>query len=174
MSKPILDATCGYRTMWFDKDCPHTLFMDCREEHDTAIWKSTKNDSVRTLSVEPDVIADFTDMPFEDNTFNLVVFDPPHLLHISDSAWMKKKYGKLPADWKPVIHDGFWECMRVLRPYGTLIFKWSEIDIATREVINAIGTEPLFGHRSGKKMGTHWLCFMKFETQEAQEQNDEQ
>lgn len=170
MNKPILDATCGSRTIWFDKDCPHTLFMDCREEHDTAIWKSTKNDSVRTLSVEPDVIADFTDMPFEDNTFNLVVFDPPHLLHVGDSAWMKKKYGKLPADWKPVIHDGFWECMRVLRPYGTLIFKWSEIDIATREVINAIGTEPLFGHRSGKKMGTHWLCFMKFEAQEQEEE----
>ena len=172
MNKPILDATCGSRTIWFDKDCPHALFMDCREEHDTAIWKSTKNDSVRTLSVEPDVIADFTDMPFEDNTFNLVVFDPPHLLHVGDNAWMKKKYGKLPADWKPVIHDGFWECMRVLKPGGTLIFKWSEIDIATREVINAIGTEPLFGHRSGKKMGTHWLCFMKFEAREAQEERE--
>lgn len=172
MNKPILDATCGSRTIWFDKDCPHALFMDCREEHDTAIWKSTKNDSVRTLSVEPDVIADFTDMPFEDNTFNLVVFDPPHLLHVGDNAWMKKKYGKLPADWKPVIHDGFWECMRVLKPEGTLIFKWSETDIATREVINAIGTEPLFGHRSGKKMGTHWLCFMKFEAREAKEERE--
>lgn len=160
--KPILDATCGSRTIWFDKNCPDAVFFDKRVEHDTAIWKSTKNDSVRTLSVEPDVVGDFTDMPFKDNTFALVVFDPPHLLHVGDNAWMKKKYGRLPEDWKPLIHDGFWECMRVLKPHGTLIFKWSEIDISTRDVINAIGKDTLFGHRSGKKMNTHWMAFMKF------------
>ena len=71
------------------------------------------------------------------------------------------KYGKLPEDWPNLIHDGFWECMRVLKPHGTLVFKWSEIDIPTRMVIDAIGCEPLFGHRSGKAMKTHWLCFMK-------------
>ena len=137
--------------------------MDCREEHDTAIWKSTKNDSVRTLDVQPDVVADFTEMPFPDNTFNLVVFDPPHLLKVGDNAWLKKKYGKLPQDWPKIIRNGFDECMRVLKPYGTLVFKWSEIDIPTREIIKVIGQEPLFGHRSGKAMKTHWLCFMKQE-----------
>ena len=161
-NKLILDATCGSRTIWFEKNCPYTLYMDKREEHDLAIWKSTKNDSVRTLDVEPDIIADFTDMPFEDDSFYLVVFDPPHLIQIGDNAWMKKKYGKLDENWRQMIHDGFWECMRVLRPCGTLIFKWSEIQIPTREVINAIGKDPLFGHRSGKKMNTHWLCYMKF------------
>ena len=60
-----------------------------------------------------------------------------------------------------MLHDGFSECMRVLKPYGVLIFKWSDISISTREVINAFGQEPLFGHRSGKKMNTHWMCFMK-------------
>ena len=162
-NKYILDATCGSRTIWFQKDCPMAVFMDCREERDLGIWKSTKNASVRTLNVEPDVLADFTDMPFPDNTFSLVVFDPPHLLKVGDTAWLKKKYGKLPKDWQNLIHDGFWECMRVLKPYGTLIFKWSEIDIPTRSIIDAIGIEPLFGHRSGKQMNTHWLCFMKTE-----------
>ena len=90
-----------------------------------------------------------------------MVFDPPHLVKVGENAWLKKKYGKLPEDWPQLIHDGFWECMRVLKPFGTLIFKWSEIDIPTREIINAIGVEPLFGHRSGKAMKTHWLCFMK-------------
>ncbi len=159
--KHILDATCGSRTIWFQKECPMAVYMDCREEHDTAIWRSTKNDSVRTLNVDPDVIADFTAMPFEDNTFELVVFAPPHLIKVGETAWLKKKYGKLTDDWPRMIHDGFWECMRVLKPYGTLIFKWSEIDIPTREIIKAIGKEPLFGHRSGKAMKTHWLCFMK-------------
>ena len=137
-NKLILDATCGSRTMWFDKNCPYAVYMDKREEHDLAIWKSTKNDSVRTLDVEPDIIADFTDMPFEDNS------------------------GKLDKNWRQMIHDGFCECMRVLRPCGTLIFKWSEFQIPTRSVIDAIGKEPLFGHRSGKKMNTHWFCYMKF------------
>lgn len=103
----------------------------------------------------------FTAMPFNDNSFELVVFDPPHLVKVGENAWLKKKYGKLPENWQKIIHDGFWECMRVLKPYGTLIFKWSEIDISTRDIIKAIGVEPLFGHRSGKAMKTHWLCFMK-------------
>lgn len=159
--KHILDATCGCRSIWFNKNHPECLYMDIREEHDSVIWKSTKNDSVRTISVEPDVIADFTDMPFPNESFNLVVFDPPHMIKLGDNAWLKKKYGRLPENWPQLIHDGFKECMRVLKPYGTLIFKWSEIQISTRDVINTIGQEPLFGHRSGKNMNTHWLCYMK-------------
>ena len=161
MEKHILDATCGSRTIWFDKKCPAAIYFDCREEHGTAIWKSTKNDSVRTLDVVPDVIGDFTALPFDDASFELVVFDPPHLVHIGENAWLRKKYGKLPENWPQLIHDGFWECMRVLKPHGTLIFKWNEFDIPTREIIKAIGKDPLFGHRSGKAMKTHWLCFMK-------------
>lgn len=160
-SKLILDATCGSRTIWFQKKHPLTVYMDVREEHATASWKSTKNNSIRTLDVEPDIVADFTCMPFPDNSFKLVVFDPPHLLKVGDNAWLKKKYGKLPSNWQSVIHDGFYECMRVLEPYGILIFKWSEIDISTREIISVINKDPLFGHRSGKAMKTHWLCFMK-------------
>lgn len=162
-NKHILDCTCGSRTIWFNKEHPAAIYTDKRVEHDLAIWKSTKNDSVRTLDVEPDVVADFTDLPFPDCSFELVVFDPPHLDKVGDNAWMRKKYGRLEGDWRAMIHDGFSECMRVLKPHGTLIFKWSEVQIPTREVINAIGQEPLFGHRSGKQMHTHWLAFMKFE-----------
>lgn len=61
-----------------------------------------------------------------------------------------------------MIHDGFHECMRVLDNYGVLIFKWSEVQIPLREVLKAIGHEPLFGHRSGKHKNTHWICYMKF------------
>lgn len=159
--KYILDVTCGSRSIWFQKNCPNALYLDKREEHDTAIWKSTKNDSVRKIDVVPDIIADFTDLPFADDTFSLVVFDPPHLEKVSNEAWMKKKYGRLEGDWKTEIRKGFEECIRVLKPCGTLIFKWSEVQIPTREVIETIGQEPLFGHKSGKKMNTHWMTFMK-------------
>ena len=159
--KYILDATCGSRMMWFDKNNKNAVFMDNRIENGTLIWKSGNGLAQRHLDVNPDVIADFTNMPFEDNAFYLVVFDPPHFLNIGVNSWMCKKYGKLPENWKPLIRDGFRECMRVLKPFGTLVFKWSEVDIKTSEIIAEIGITPLFGHKSGKQQGTHWMCFMK-------------
>jgi hypothetical protein len=66
-----------------------------------------------------------------------------------------------PRDWREELRCGFEECMRVLRPHGTLIFKWSEYQIPTRDVIAAIGYKPLFGHPSGRASKTHWMTFMK-------------
>lgn len=162
MKAKILDATCGSRTIWFDKHHPAVLYCDNRTLDKKAIWKSTKNASERTCTVAPDVVCDFTNMPFEDESFSLVIFDPPHLLRVGDSAWLAAKYGKLGENWRQMLHDGFRECMRVLKPDGVLIFKWSEYDIPAGEVWEAIGQKPLFGHRSGKQSKTFWGCFMKF------------
>lgn len=147
--------------IWFNKNNPLCLYVDRRVENGTSIWKSGNGLGERRLDVHPDIMADFTNLPFDDNSFYLVVFDPPHLLHIGENAWMCKKYGKLPENWKPVIHDGFHECMRVLKPYGTLVFKWNEFDIPVKDIVKAIGVEPLFGNRSGKQQKTHWMTFMK-------------
>ena len=57
-----------------------------------------------------------------------------------------------------MLHDGFRD--------GTLVFKWSEVEIPLRDVLSAIGAMPLFGHRSGKNMNTHWMCFMKLPEEE--------
>lgn len=107
--------------MWFDKHNPACLYVDRRQLEPTDLCDG------RLFSVTPDCLADFTRLPFADNTFHLVVFDPPHLVRVNDDAYMCIKYGKLPMDWEAVIRDGFNECMRVLDDYGTLIFKWSEI-----------------------------------------------
>lgn len=149
--KPILDACCGSKMFWFDKDHPDVMYMDNRK------FKDTLCDG-RTLEVNPDIIADFRDMPFEDDTFHLVVFDPPHLLKAGENSWLAKKYGKLEETWPFDIRQGFSECMRVLKPFGTLIFKWNEDQIKLNEVLDAIGYEPLFGDKRAK---THWLVFMK-------------
>ena len=106
-------------------------------------------------------VCDFTALPFPDKAFKLVVFDPPHLTWAGEKSWTRLKYGCLDENWPQMIHDGFAECMRVLDDYGTLIFKWSEVQIPLKEVLKAIGHEPLFGHRSGKNMNTHWMAFMK-------------
>ncbi|HHV99962.1 MAG TPA: class I SAM-dependent methyltransferase [Clostridiaceae bacterium] len=151
MSKAILDATAGSRMMWFDKQNPDVLYMDNRQITTTLC-------DGRILNIHPDVIADFRNMPFEDNTFYLVVFDPPHLRSVGQNSWLAQKYGMLSDNWRQDIAQGFQECMRVLKPNGTLIFKWNEEQVKLSEVLNAIGHKPLFGNRRSK---THWLVFMK-------------
>lgn len=161
--KQVLDVTCGSRMIWFNKKNPIALYTDVREMEATAIWKSTKNDSVRYCEVKPDIVADFTDLPFEDNSFYCVVFDPPHLERLGDESWMCKKYEKLRPGWQQKLHDGFRECMRVLKPHGILIFKWSEADFKVSEILKIIDAKPLFGNRSGKHMNTIWMTFIKEE-----------
>lgn len=161
MDKKILDVTCGSRSIWFDKNHPAAVYCDKRQESYKNVWKSNGEQSERKCVVSPDVVCDFTDLPFYDDSFSLVVFDPPHLMRANDTAWLVKKYGKLDDNWPSMLHDGFQECMRVLKPDGVLIFKWSEYDIPAADVWKAIGEKPLFGHHSGKKSNTFWACFMK-------------
>lgn len=154
----ILDACCGSRMFWFDKENPNCLFIDKRSETLEAKDSSQKS-GVRTIEVKPDLVADFTEMPFENESFAMVVFDPPHLKTLGQNSWMAKKYGRLPNDWEFMISKGFDECMRVLKPNGTLVFKWSDAQINVKSLLKLIPYKPLFGNQRGK---THWMVFMKF------------
>lgn len=159
--KKILDVTCGSRTIWFNKNHPAAVYCDIREEELTGIWKNEYGQSERKCIVKPDIQCDFTDLPFEDESFCLVVFDPPHLRYSGENSWLAKKYGRLDEHWPEILHDGFRECMRVLKEDGVLIFKWAETDIPAQKVWKAIGQRPLFGHHSGKRSNTFWGCYMK-------------
>lgn len=156
MNKTIIDVCCGSKMFWFDKHRPDTVYMDIRELKDTLC-------DGRKLIINPDVVGDFRDIPFPDNTFKLAVFDPPHLVRAGEASWMVKKYGKLGPHWKDDISQGFDECMRVLQPYGILIFKWNEEQIKCGDVLNIIKYRPLFGDRRFK---TLWLVFMKEQQRE--------
>lgn len=129
--KPILDACCGSRMCWFDKHNPLTVYMDIRDEHLTA----KDGNKIREIDIHPDLVADFTCMPFSDNSFKIVLFDPPHLKTLGKTSWMAKKYGSLEEGWQEMIRKGFDECMRVLEPGGALIFKWSESEIKVSDVL---------------------------------------
>lgn len=156
----ILDACCGSRMFWFDKHNPLVTFMDNR------IFEDTLCDG-RSLRVKPDVVGDFRNIPFSDESFNLVVFDPPHLLKVGENSWLAKKYGKLDADsWKEDITKGFSECFRVLKKDGVLVFKWSETDITVSDILKLTPQKPLIGHKSGRLNKTHWILFVKAGEQE--------
>ncbi len=69
MNKPIpaiLDAYCGGKMFYFDKHDYRVLFQDIRDVETTLC-------DGRHFEVKPDVVADFTNMPYPDDTFRMVV-----------------------------------------------------------------------------------------------------
>ena len=158
INKKILDACCGGRMFWFNKNHPDVLFADQRVMETTIVGKGKDARSRKCL---PDKIMDFRNMDIADQTFRLVVFDPPHLF-LGENSYMAKVYGRLSKEtWREDIRQGFSECFRVLKPEGVLVFKWNESDVPLKEVLYLTVHKPLFGHPSGKAQKTHWLVFMK-------------
>ncbi|MGP2977721.1 class I SAM-dependent methyltransferase [Serratia nevei] len=153
--KSILDMCCGSRMFWFDKQDERAVFMDKRSEEHTLC-------DGRPLVISPDLIADFTALPFADCTFPVVVFDPPHLERVGPNGWQGKKYGKLDREtWRDELHAGFAEAFRVLRPLGVLIFKWNETQIPVSQIIALTDEKPAIWQRTGKNDKTHWIIFVK-------------
>jgi ubiquinone/menaquinone biosynthesis C-methylase UbiE len=145
---------------WFDRQDERAVFVDKRRESHFLVDASSKH-GMRTLEISPDLVADFTALPFESEVFAMVVFDPPHLVTAGSRGWQAKKYGKLTGDWREMIRKGFAECFRVLKAEGTLIFKWNEHEVPVAEVLELTPHKPLIGQRCGKTAKTHWLVFMK-------------
>lgn len=154
--KFILDATAGYRMMWFNKHHPNCFYIDQRPE------------------CEPDQVADFRDLSFiPSESKRLIVFDPPHLLRVSDSNGgnILTQFGCLrPDSWKSDLEKGFKELWRILQPYGILIFKWNNQALSSDQVIALAPVKPLFYQIShsgtklkdkNKRVKTLWFCFMK-------------
>lgn len=157
--KKILDVCCGGRSFWFDKKNPDVLFVDKRVMKPTLIG-SGKNARVRRCL--PDKVMDFRSLGLPNDTYSLVVFDPPHLKTLGKGSYTAAMYGVLDKDtWEEDIRKGFAECFRVLKPDGTLIFKWCEYEIPLKKILSLTPHAPLFGHPSGKQQKTHWVCFMK-------------
>ncbi len=142
--------------MWFDRKDERCLYVDKRCE--SFVVDKRKSD---LFHVAPDVLCDFTSLPFPDDTFWHVVFDPPHIVRKEARGWITRKYGVLNGDWREMLRKGFAECFRVLRPNGTLIFKWSDSNVPVSQILELTPEKPLYGHRSGKSAQTHWMAFWK-------------
>ena len=153
---PILDPCCGSRCFYFDKADKRVLCCDIREEN-RIIGKN------RTCYVRPDRLQDFRHQPAEwTDTFDTVFFDPPHLTHAGDNAWLRAKYGVLDPDtWPQYLGEGFSECLRVLKPQSPLIFKWNDFYIPLKDVLACAPAQPLMDVHGSKRSKTHFVLFAK-------------
>lgn len=151
----VLDVCCGPRSFYFDKQDSRVTYCDLHPRRKTLC-------DGRELVVEPDVVADFRDLPFADGAYSLVVFDPPHLTR--GHGWQVEKYGVLGPDWRADLAAGFRECLRVLAPGGTLVFKWYEYSVPVSEVLALCPAKPVFGNRRPGQSKTHFVVFFKEES----------
>ena len=159
--KKVLDACCGCRMMWFKKKDKRVLFADSRDEVMEINHLPSQNGRSPKI-VNPDIIHDFRNMDFANEAFYHVVFDPPHVRGISVNSVTGFSYGSLDKKtWKDDLTAGFEECFRVLKPFGTLIFKWNEVDIPLSQILKLTPYKPMYGHRSGQRAKTHWVSFIK-------------
>lgn len=150
----ILDICCGSRMFYFQKDSDDVIFLDFRQE------KMELCDG-RQLSVKPDIVSNFRKLPFGEGQFDMVVFDPPHLMKAGPKSYMRLKYGVLGRNWKDDLKEGFNEGWRVLRPGGSLVFKWNETHIKIAEILKLFPVKPIFGQRTTRNLKTHWVVFYK-------------
>ena len=157
--KFILDATAGFRMMHFDKQNPYVLYLDQRAE------------------CEPEQVGDFKNTGLSDESFYLIVWDPPHLMHNpkhSANANMLRVYGSLePETWQSELKDGFKELWRLLKPGGSLLFKWCTFEISSDRVLKLFPVKPVIyqisankknSYETGKRareVQTMWFCFFK-------------
>lgn len=145
---------------YFDKDNKNVLFCDIRNE---TYWTR----QYKKVEVRPDIVMDAKKMNFPDNSFHLVILDPPHLINCGKTSDMAKSYGVLEKEWHADMKAIFDEAWRVLKPYGTLIFKWADKDVSLAELLYVLGREPLFGDKkpAANKAGTNrfFLVFFKDE-----------
>lgn len=164
----ILDATCGAKNMWFNPNHPLVTYMDKREGKFIS-WIKRAADR-RIVNINPDIVADWTKhIPFEDGEFDIVLFDPPHVVRNKEcNIHSDNQYGILLKDtWKQDLNKGINELFRVLKPYGVFIFKWGQFSVSIDDVIKLFPYPPIFGNKTmGQSVNdkdTIWLVFLKYD-----------
>ena len=161
----ILDATCGLKGIWYQKNHPFVTFMDKRYINGKMQKTKNKISNRRVIRIQPDVVADWTKtIPFDDH-FDMIVFDPPHFIRnkFDDQSFFYEKYDMLNAKtWKQDLKKGFKELFRVLKEEGVFILKWNDCYRSTKEILKLCPYKPLFGTEIRRtSSNTHWMVFIK-------------
>lgn len=144
----ILDMSAGHRAIWLNRLHAETVFVDIRPE------------------VTPTVVADTTQLPFQCDFFDLVVFDPPHVTHGHGSK-MAEYYGAFPAEViRDLVRRSGAEAFRVAKPDSLMAFKWNDHDVKLQRILDLMeGWEPLFAQkvagRTKHRSGSYWVMLRK-------------
>ena len=95
----VLDATYGNRNFWDGSAAVQVVGLDLNPTR------------------APHVVGDFRALPFRDGTFDVVIFDPPHLSYPGPRSAMGKQFGgwKNHAEMRAGIAAGCREAWRVAR-----------------------------------------------------------
>ncbi len=158
INKKILDACCGAKFIWIDKNNPNVIYNDIRKEKKGFLERR------RNIEINPDINYDFRKLPFENNRFKLIIFDPPHILGKMDKSTLKACYGVLDKNnYEDVLKEGIIELWRVLDNYGTLFLKFNNVHIPFDNILNLFPVKPLIqtSTNRSKNCESRWFCFMK-------------
>lgn len=107
-AKRVLDCTFSKGTMW--RGLNPTTFDVIRSDL-----------SPQTLL---DVQADYTKLPFLINTFDCIIYDPPHIADGGKNGLMHKRYGSnIGNGLEDMMYDFLAEASWVLKPKGVILAK---------------------------------------------------
>ena len=162
----MLDATAGNRLIWPNKNPPLTVFMD----------KETQ------LIRPPDIFAVWQKLPFRDDIFDCVIFDPPHMIIRGKfNPWYSdpKSKGGRKGSWYGYfssrtelltsIYEAAQEFYRVSK---RLCFKWYEDRFTLWQIlplfkpwkeVSRFKPHPRMGRRAWRKSSskTWWVTFIR-------------
>ena len=162
----ILEATASRRSIWYQKNHPFVTFMDIRSGSFDTKTKNMKFKSSRRFKINPDVVSGWKDAPFPDNYFDMIIFDPPHIIRKKDkkiTSSLEVCYGYFYEDnYKIIIKEGVNKLFQILRPEGVFILKWCEVDKKVDEILKLFPYKPLVGTQTGQNNQTHWILFLKY------------
>jgi len=159
----VLDATASAKQMWHEdmKSVEKAVYADRRE------LPPGSNPHRENWNVTPTVQCDTRQLPFADEAFELIAFDPPHRIKDGGmsqlSGVIELKYGALSAEtWQSDLQRSFKELWRVLQPGGTITFKWADVHKGHDEVLSLLNQTPLYGTTTQKgENETKWWVFHK-------------
>jgi len=170
---PLLRFCQGLETPVIIAQILRVYFPDAETAFDSTggasgFWDGSEPVKVTALYVDPQradgAVGDFQQLDWDDESFDVVLFDPPHLADSSAGAIMAEKFGSVPDDeLQDVICGGCREAWRIAR-LGVIV-KVTDHVHAQRYVLEsdwvrtAIGQPPydeVYQVRSGAMIDPKW------------------
>ena len=160
----ILDATAGNRAMWKNKNPPNVIFMD----------------KEIGLAIPPNVFAIWQNLPFRDDVFETILFDPPHdrfspsSVHMNPQGWHNPRveggrkiggtfWGSLSSSWAGEFIRASKEFHRIAI---RLCFKWNDSRYPLERPLSffeewiPIQIKEHFSKRRRGKTNTYWVTMI--------------